>query len=72
MNKVDVAHLLILEVVICDLVQRRQETSIGRILGAVEDAHKDGLVLFIDVVVLQDTEDVGQNHSTSPRIVGIG
>ena len=61
MNKVDTAHLLILEVVVCDVIQLREETSIGGILGAVEDAHKDGLVLSVDVVVLQDTEDVGNN-----------
>ena len=51
-------HLLILEVVVCDVIQLREETSIGGILGAVEDALEDGLVLSIDVVVLQDTEDV--------------
>ena len=72
MNKVDTAHLLILEVVVCDVIQLREETSIGGILGAVEDALEDGLVLRIDVVVLQDTEDVSQNHSTLPRVVGIG
>ena len=52
------SHLLILEVVVCDVIQLREETSIGGILGAVEDALEDGLVLSIDVVVLQDTEDV--------------
>ena len=72
MNKVDMAHLLILEVVVCDVIQLREETSIGGVLGAVEDALEDGLVLRIDVVVLQDTEDVGQHHSTLPRVVGIG
>jgi hypothetical protein len=53
-NNVDMAYLLILEVVICDLVQLREETSIGRILGAVEDALEDGLVRRIDVVVLKE------------------
>ena len=57
-NKVDMAYLLTLEVVICDLVQLREETSIGRILGAVEDALEDGLVLRIDVVVLKVQEVV--------------
>ena len=55
--------------VICDLVQLREETTIGRILGAVEDALEDGLVLRIDVVVLQDTEDVGNNQSPSTTIL---
>ena len=52
------SHLLILEVVVCDVIQLREETSVGGILGAVEDALEDGLVLSIDVVVLQGTEDV--------------
>ena len=56
------SHLLILEVVVCDVIQLREETSVGGILGAVEDALEDGLVLSIDVVVLQDTEDVGNNN----------
>ena len=42
----------------CDVIQLRDERSTGRILGAVEDALEDGLVLSIDVVVLQDTEDM--------------
>jgi len=57
------SHLLILEVVVCDVIQLREETSVGRILGAVEDALEDGLVLSIDVVVLQDTEDVSNSNS---------
>ena len=55
---VKTSHLLILEVVVCDVIQLREETSIGGILGAVEDALEDGLVLSIDVVVLQYTEYV--------------
>ncbi|KAK2191383.1 hypothetical protein NP493_53g07003 [Ridgeia piscesae] len=43
--------LLILEVVVCDVIQLREETNVGGILGAVEDALEDGLVLSIDVVV---------------------
>ena len=58
------SHLLILEVVVCDVIQLREETSIGGILGAVEDALEDGLVLSIDVVVLQDAEDVSNNNAT--------
>ena len=50
----DMAYLLIGEVVLCGLVQLRDEVRIGRILGAVEDALEDGLVLSIDVVVLQN------------------
>ena len=55
---VKTSHLLILEVVVCDVIQLREETSIGGILGAVEDALEDGLMLSIDVVVLQYTEYV--------------
>ena len=58
------SHLLILEVIICDVIQLREETSVGGILGAVEDALEDGLVLSIDVVVLQGTEDVSNKNST--------
>ena len=60
---VNKSHLLILEVVVCDVIQLREETCVGGILGAVEDALEDGLVLSIDVVVLQDTEDVVNKNS---------
>ncbi|KAK2191390.1 hypothetical protein NP493_53g08062 [Ridgeia piscesae] len=43
--------LLILEVVLCDLVQLADERGTFWVLGAIEDALKDGLVLSIDVVV---------------------
>ena len=49
----------------CDVIQLGDEGSTGRILGAVEDALEDGLVLSIDVVVLQDAEDGGNMVCTS-------
>ena len=62
MCNIDIAYLLILEVVIRHLVQLRDEAGIAGILGAVEDALEDGLVLSIDVVVLQQPEDVSNNR----------
>ena len=45
-----------------DVIQLRDEWCTFWVLGAVEDAHKDGLVFGVDVVVLQDTEDVVSNN----------
>ena len=38
-----------------DAIQRRQELSIGRIIGVFEDALKDRLVFSIEVGVLQES-----------------
>ena len=38
-----------------DVIQLGDQRGTFRVLGAVEDALKDGLVLSIDVVVLQET-----------------
>jgi len=46
-----------------DVIQLRDESCTFWVLGAVEDALKDGLVFSIDVVVLQDTEHVINQQS---------
>ena len=51
-DKTEMAYLLISEVILRGLVQLRDESRIAGVLGAVEDALEDGLVLSIDVVVL--------------------
>ena len=45
-----------------DFVQFVDERDVSSVLIAVEDALKDGLMVGVDVVVLQDTEDVGDQH----------
>ena len=56
-GKLNNPYLLIREVIGGDVIQLRDESGTFWVLGAVEDAHKDGLVLSVDVVVLQENED---------------
>ena len=54
--------------VIRHLVQLLDESVTAGILGAVEDALEDGLVLGIDVVVLQQPEDMRKKQPTETSI----
>ena len=56
-GKLNNPYLLIREVIGGDVIQLRDESGTFWVLGAVEDALKDGLVLSVDVVVLQENED---------------
>ena len=48
-----------------DTVQALDERCAVRVLGAVEDTVKDGLVFTVDVVVLQEPTQCGNTHATS-------
>ena len=56
-------YLFILEVSSCDVIQLCDQGSTFGIIAAVEDAHKDVLVLVVDVVVLQESQQQPQDVS---------
>ena len=49
-------YLFIFEVISCDFKPLCDQSSTAGILGAVDDAHKDGLVSLVEVVVLQEPQ----------------
>ena len=67
-HNVNSPYLLVFEVIGGDFIQLVDEWDVSSVLVAVEDAFKDGLVFGVDVVVLQDTEDVGNQHWVESNI----